>query len=160
MGVSYLEARRCDRQIVKRGLGARAQLADARQHRVGHRRRNARPWRREYLGDEERVPVGELEQGLGVDRRVGGKLGDCVSAERAERQARSPGQPAKQAPQWVTYTHLSVAVGEDQNRRKFRYAAGDVPEHVQRRAVSPVGILDDQDGRSWPPGQLLDRGRK
>jgi len=108
-----------DRQIVERGLGARAQLADARQDRVGHRRRNAHPWRRENLGNEERVPVGELEQGHGVDRRVGGKLGHRVSAERTERQARRPGQPAKQAPHWMTYTDLSVAVGEDQDRRKF-----------------------------------------
>ena len=47
----------------------------------------------------------------------------------------------------MIYADISVAVGQDQDRRKFRYAAGDVPEHVQRRAVGPVGVLDDQDGR-------------
>ena len=120
----HLEACRRDRQILQCRLGARAQLSDARQHRVRHCRRNAHPWRRENLGNEERVAVGELEQGLGVDRRVGDKLGHCVSAERAERQARSPGQPAKQAPQWVIYTDLSVAVGEDQDRREVPICGG------------------------------------
>jgi hypothetical protein len=44
----------------------------------------------------------------------------------------------------------AIPVREDEDTIGAADTATDVPDHVRRRLVGPVGVLDDQDGRLSP----------
>jgi hypothetical protein len=56
--------------------------------------------------------------------------------------------------QLVVAPDLLAPVGDHQHGGQFVHPTTDVPQHVKRRVVGPVRVLDDQEGRPRRTGQL------
>ena len=54
---------------------------------------------------------------------------------------------------------LVVAIGEQEHRRQVRNPATEEPEHVERRTVSPMHVIDHQE-RRCPRAELGKHGRE
>ena len=108
-----------------------------------------RPGAGQRLADEERVAARDGEQGRRVDVRAR-EPADRLDAEALELEAVSAirwrgGQCAVQR---MVGPDLVVAERDDEQRGHRLHAAGDEREHVERRLVGPVRVLDDADRRA------------
>ena len=147
-----------DRRGVEHAARRCAQRRDAREHRVADRRRQLDGARRERLGDEERVAGGAPVQRAGVDAVRRGQLG-----HRAGRQGHEPHavgdvaaqEIAERDAQRVRRLELVVAVARDQQRRHARDPPRQQAQHVERRLVGPVRVLEHDD-RRVAPGELAE----
>jgi hypothetical protein len=157
-----LGAGRDDGQPVQRGLGRRAQGAHPGQHGIDDRRRDVRRRISQHLGDEERIAAGQPEQLAGIDRRRRGHLADRVRGEAGQAQPGGGGtaEHAENAAQWMVPGKGVVAVGHQQNRRQVLHAGTEVAQHIERRAVGPMGVLDDEHGRRGRSRELVARRRE
>jgi hypothetical protein len=81
-----------------------------------------------------------------------GQLGDGLHRERLDLQGGcpcSPGQLAHDDPERMGRAQLVVAIcGEHESRPETVDPAADEGEHVQRRLVCPVQVVEDEDRRS------------
>ena len=108
------------------------------------------------LLDEERVALGLAVQGVD-ERRLGlrhaerrHELGDLRLGQTAELDvAEQPfaAHVADQLVQRVAGLELGVAIGAEQQRAARLRRADEVPEQLQRRAVGPVQVVEDEHER-------------
>jgi hypothetical protein len=140
--------------------GGSAQTVHAGQDGVDDRARHRVVRRRERLRDEERVARGGLVQAPRVDGGGGGQLRDGVLGEPIQGQPpHGPtAQSAEDALQGVLSADIVGPVGEQDQRRQVVDPATDVTQQVERGAVGPVHVLDDQHRRARRVGQLLEDG--
>jgi hypothetical protein len=93
---------------------------------------------------------------VGVDAVRGGQLADGLLGERRDREPRHSarrGQLSEHERERVDAVELVVAVaGEDEGGHALDLA-GQQAQHVERRLVGPVEVLEHEHGRA-PPGQL------
>ena len=144
----HLGAGRDDRQPVQGGLSRRAQGAHPGQHRVNDCRRHDGTRVGEHLGDEERIAAGEPEQLAGIDVRRGGHFADRVRGEPGQPQpgGRRAAERAENTAQRMVPGQGVVAVGHQQHRWQVLHPGTEVAQHIERRAVGPVGVFDDEHG--------------
>ena len=85
---------------------------------------------------------------MDAQARRAGERGDGADGQRAQLGApgRRGRQAAEQALQPGARLDLVVAVAQHEDRGEPFDAAGGHREHVQRRLVGPVHVLDDEDG--------------
>ncbi len=69
------------------------------------------------------------------------------SLSGAERELGDVGAPsgAEQPAQGMGQTDLLTPVGQDDDHRQLAHAAGELADHVERRVVGPVDVLDHDD---------------
>ena len=105
--------------------------------------------RGQRLGDEERVAAGHPVQGVAVGARARRQPPHRRARERRQRQPpdRPPGQAAQHALERVRRAELVVAEAEDEHGGHRLDPPRDIAEHVDRRVVGPVDVLDDERGR-------------
>ena len=114
----------------------------------------------------ERVPVRERHdtRGIGgVDRHAGdrGNLGhDGGVVQRDEPdvvQGRVPLEPGQDRREGVAAMQLVGAEGEHQGDAGSRQAASEEGDHIERRAIGPVEVVDDGDdvGIRGDPGEQV-----
>ena len=159
---AQLGAGRYDRQPVQGTLSRRAQGADPGQHRVDDCRRRDGTRVGEHLGDEERIAAGEPEQLAGIEVRRGGHVADRVRGEPRQPQpgGRHAAERAENAAQRMVPGQGVVAVGHQQHRGQVLHPGTEVAQHVERRAVGPVGVLDDEHGWRRRRRQFVTHGRE
>ena len=129
-------------------LRGRGEPGCARQHGVADGVRHHAVLAREHLGDVEGVAAGAFAQGVQVDVRAAGQLGDRVTAQRPHVDPPHPAhgrELAEQHPHRVVGPDLVVAEGEQQQGGAVLAAPGEVPDQLQRRRVRPVQVLDQPD---------------
>ena len=139
----------------------RAQRLDAGEHGVADRRGQLDAARGERLGHEERVPGRPAVQLGGVDAVRRGELRDGLDRQRREPQPVgrvAARELAERDPQRVGAVELVVAVAGDEQRRDGRDAAAEQAQHVERRLVGPVHVLEHDD-RRLAAGQLAQQRR-
>ncbi len=152
------DPRRDDAQLVERLAAVRPEPRHARQHGLDHARRDGVGGRGQHLADEERVAAGHPVHGVDVRDRAGGEPLDRGARERPQRDPlhgharQRPEQPLQR----VARAGLVVAEREHEHGPDPLDAAGGVAEHVQRRVVRPVHVLDDEHGRRLR-GELLEQ---
>ena len=114
----------------------------------------------QHLGDEERVAAGDAVHGAGVGAGARGQAPHRRARQRRQRQPahRAPGQGAQQALQRVRRAELVVAEGQDEHRGDRLDPPRHVAEHVERRVVGPVDVLDDERRRRRGRELGQDRG--
>ena len=145
-----LGLRRCDRGGLQQAHRRRRHTRGASEHRVADRRGNRRSATgRQHFGDEERIAGGLVEQVGFVDavrrgQRRDGVGGQRVHAQPADRVIR--GELTQQHAEWMRTFEL-VAVRHDDQRPHRLDPSCDETQHVQRRLVGPVDVLDDHDRR-------------
>ena len=133
------------------GAVGRVEPAGAGEDRQPHRGRDLLARRRQGLGDEEGVAAGAFVELVGV--------GAVRRREHADRRERQGGQPdpdrrprrdevADHPAQGVVAVDLAVAIGDDESERQVAGAAAEHAEQLQRGVIGPVGVLDDDDGRT------------
>ena len=85
---------------------------------------------------------------------------DRGARQRRQREPvhRAPGERAEQALQRVRRAELVVAEGQDEHRGQRLDPPRHVAEHVERRVVGPVDVLDDEHGRRRGRELGQDRG--
>ena len=117
--------------------------------RVTYARRGAPRATRQRLTDEERVAARDRAQGCRVDLRTREPT-DRLDAQALQFDlARAAGRcRGQRSAQRMLGPYLVVAEGDDQQRRCGLNAAGHEREHVDRRLVGPVRVLDDADRRT------------
>ena len=151
-----------DGQTFDGGLGLRAQLPHARQHRVDHGRWNEHVRSGgQHLGDEERVALRKPEEVSRIDLGTGRQSCDPVDGQRGQPQPDRLGtrHAAEQVAQRMPVVDLVVAIGEQEHRRQVSNPAAEKPEHVERRTVSPMRVIDHQE-RRCPRAELGEHGRE
>ena len=137
-----------ERRAVEQSPRVGRQARGARQDRVAHRRRHRVAGRRQQLGHEERVAAGQRVDGVGVV--TGCELAHGLDRQRRDRDAldrRRRRQVAEQAAQRMVADRLVVAVGDEHERRRRAHPAADHAQHVERRLVGPVHVLEHEHGR-------------
>ena len=153
---------RDDGQLLKHVLSRRVQAPDPRQHGIGDRGRNTLALRRgEQLMNEERIPGCQREQVMRVDGASRAELPYGSLRQPAQRQMPdtvAAGRLAQQAMERVLAVQLVVAVGEDQDGRQVGDPPDEETQRVERRVVSPVNVLNNQNGRMLGPGQFGAQG--
>ena len=125
-------------------------LRDARQHRVPHRGRQGPVRLERHLRDVEGVPTGELVDAGRVQAGALDRLGHRLHREGLQRQRAQPvqgGEVAQELPGRVSRPDLEVAIAEQDRERHRLDASGEVAQHVRRRCVRPVQVLDHQHRR-------------
>jgi hypothetical protein len=137
----------------------RGQRPDAGEDGVAHRRGQLDAAGGERLGHEERVAGGPAMQRGGIDAVRRGQLGH--RRERQRQQPQAVGRPlarqlTQRHAQRVPTVQLVVAVAGDQQRRDARDPPAAQPQHVERRLVGPVHVLEHDDRR---PAQLAQERR-
>ena len=131
----------------------------------GHRRTGVVGQSRRQLLDEQRVAVGALDDAghdLGRRGRVeqrAQQVGDVAGTEAVELEmaCAPPGQLGRELAQRVPGRDVLAAVGADRAHRERAGVAGDEGDQVERRAVGPVQVLEDQDDRTRHHEPLDDR---
>ena len=150
-----------DGDDAQHALGVVVELLGAREQQVAQRRRQvldvrAAADRAQHLLGEERVALRALEDAVGerrVDRLAEDRLellGDLGARERRELEplARSARARAKQQrAQRVAAVELLGAVGRDEQHAARAQRAHEEREQVERRAVGPVEVLEDEHER-------------
>ena len=161
-----LEQRQVDRPGHDRGRVEHpscrgAQRLDAGEHGVADRGGQLDAARGERLGHEERVAGRPAMQLGGVDAVRRGELRDGLDRQRREPQPVgrvAARELAERDPQRVGAVELVVAVAGDEQRRDGRDATAEQAEHVERRLVGPVHVLEHDD-RRLPLGELAQERR-
>ena len=82
------------------------------------------------------------------------------SATQRQPPHHAAAETAEDALQRVLATDLVGPVGQEQQRGQVVDPPADVAQQVERGAVGPVHVLDDQHGRPVRVGQLLEDGRE
>ena len=143
------DPRRHDRELLERLAAGRVEAARRGRAPPRPRWRDGVGRRGQHLGDEERVAAGDAVHGVGVGAGARRQPPHRRARERRQRQPahRAPGQGAEQALQRMRRPSSS-------SRKVRTSTAGDrldpprhVAEHVDRRVVGPVDVLDDERGR-------------
>ena len=140
-----LNAGRHERDTLQQTSRRRREPTDARQHRVTHRRRQRLGTRSKQLRHKERIPTGERIDRVPVGRVRGrelahrrqGKRGNLHPLNRGHRR-----QLAEQAGQQVSIARLVITVGGDDERGRSADATTEDAQHVERRLVTPLHILE------------------
>ena len=151
-----------DGQTPDGGLGLRAQLPHARQHRVDDGRWNEHVrCGGQHLGDEEGVALREPEEVSRIDLGTGRQGCDPVGRQRGQPQPDRLGarHAAEQVAQRMPVVDLVIAIGEQEHRRQVSNPATEKPEHVERRTISPMHVIDHQE-RRCPRAELGEHGRE
>ncbi len=143
-----LRSGRHDRHGLQHGDSGVRKPRDAREHRVAHHGRDGRPRCGRHFGHEERVAAGGTVQPVGVNpgRRghdTHGLAGERLGGEPAHR-ARGT-ELAEQATQWMGPFELVIAIRRNNERRNHLNASAEDTDHIQRRLVGPMEILQDPD---------------
>jgi hypothetical protein len=153
---------RYDGELLQRVHGGRVQPSDPGEYGVDHGGRDGigggTGGTGEHFGDEERVAGRQRVHVTRVERRRRAQL-----AYRRRRQSwqRVPAYAARrrclaeQLLQRMRSGQLVVAVRQHQNGRQVGDPADQVPQHVQRRFVGPVHVLDGEDRRLSGPLQFI-----
>jgi hypothetical protein len=125
------------------------QLTQAGEHGIGDRVGHLRDATRD-LGHEERVAAGDAHGLVRVQAAALGELGDRGRAERIEMDAVRGlrRQRADHAAQRVVGAELVLTEGHHQHGGQRTDPSTDVADHIERRLVRPVGILDDDRGHT------------
>ena len=162
-----------DRRHPQHELGVGGEAGEARRQQIGEQRRHhvrrrlVRPERRGagQLLQEERVPLGPLEDGL-RQRRVGGRpedggeqrdgIGPPEPLDAQVADARPAFELGDEAPQRVSGRQVVAAVGDDHRQRRRWARGGQVRDEVPGGAVRPVDVLDDQEHRTHLRRQPLE----
>ena len=118
----------------------------AREHRVAHTRGRAPRATGQRLADEQRVAARDRAQRRRVDLRAREQR-DRLDAQALQLEAmRATSRRRGQRPtQRMVGADLVVAERHDEQRRNGLHASGDVREHVDRRLIGPMCVLDDAD---------------
>ena len=153
-----LGLRRRDRDRLEQAARGLGQARDPRQDRVAHRGRDhARP-RREHLGHVEGVAVRPAVQVRGVDPV---RLGELADGRRRQRRDRDPRhrprgrQLAQDERQRVRAVELVVAIAGEHERGDRVDLARQQAQHVERRLVGPVQVLEHEDRRAAPASSRI-----
>ena len=154
------DPRRHDRELLERLAAVRAQAANPGEHGLDDRGGDDVGRGGQHLGDEERVAAGDAVHGAGVGAGARGQPPHRRARQRRQRQPvhRAPGQGAQQALQRVRRAELVVAEGQDEHRGDRLDPPRQVAEHVERRVVGPVDVLDDERRRRRGRELGQDRG--
>ena len=141
-----------DRGGVEQPPRRSAERRHAREHGVAHRRRQLEAAGGERLGHEERVARRPAVQLGGVDVVRRRQLGDGLQRQRLEPQAGrlAACELAERDAQRMPAVELVVAVAGHEQRGHGRDAAAQQPQHVERRGVGPVHVLEHDDRRDVP----------
>jgi hypothetical protein len=141
-----VDCRRDDRQLLKRSLRWPAELAQPGEHEISHPRRHLVRRRGEDLAQEEGVASGDPVQSLGWPSAALGQLGHRLRGQRLERDAlRRHRRDAGQHPLDGMARGRTVGTErQHEDRGPSTDPAHDVAEHIERRVVGPVCVLDDQ----------------
>ena len=129
-----------------------------REHGIAHRRGNVGAPAGQHLGDEERIARRALVELTGIDAARARELGDGVVRERRQAQLRhARGRPelSHREADRVARLELVLAIGDDDEGAERLGAPREQPDHVERRLVGPVDVLDHRDRRAHG-GQLLE----
>ena len=141
------------------GLRARVERVDAGQQHVAQRRRQplgALPGRRDELLGEERVALGaredSVEQRLGRSfaedsRQLFARLGARQAIERQPPRAGGGRHVGEEAAQALVAIDLVAAVRRDDEDALVAQPAREVGQQLERRAIGPVDVLDDEQDR-------------
>ena len=150
--------------------GDLARPGDPRLDEAAHARRKrlvavgVRP-RVEVLHDEERHAVGLLVEPRGELRRSSGRLGQLGHRSAIQPLERNRGaQPlprggGEDPPHGMGGRRLFRAPGEHQQHPTVAQAAGEKREHLERRGVGPVGVVDHEHAGTLAGDSLQQRAR-
>jgi hypothetical protein len=79
-----------------------------------------------------------------------GELGNCCRRESRKLDARdrlARRQLPDHDPKRVRAVELVISVGRDHEHRNGLHSAAQQPQHVERRLVAPVHVLEHENGR-------------
>jgi hypothetical protein len=131
----------------------------ASEHRVAHRLGDRLAGGGERLDDEERVAAGSAVELLAVGTV---RLGERENRRRRERRelepCRAPDRLSQYEAQLLVAVELVVAVAGEHEHRNRREARGEQRDHVERRLIGPVHVLEDQ--HSGRAAKLCDQRRR
>src|SRR3954447_5355100 len=156
-----LDPARRDRYDLEQPARVRAEARRARQHRLAHGGRDPLLAGGERLGHEERVATGRTVELAGVDRVGSGEHRNCLGRERLEPEALhrwARGEISERDLKRVPAVELVVAVGRDHESWDGRDPAAQQAQHVERRRVGPVEILEHEERGHAPDELVADRG--
>ena len=151
-----------DGQAPDGGLGLRAQLRHARQHGVDDGGWNVHVrCGGQHLRHEEGVALRQPEEVCRIDLGTGRQGCDPVGRQRGQPQPYrlGPRHAAEQVAQRMPVIDLVIAIGEQKHRRQVSNPATEKPEHVERRTISPMHVIDHQE-RGCPRAELGEHGRE
>ncbi len=147
-----LSLRRRDRDRIEQRAGNRPQTRGPREHGIAHRLGDLLAAGK-HLRDEERIATRPLVEGGSIDTTRSGQARDGLRRERRELQPhhRCPrSELAEHLPQRVQPTELGVPIAGDQHHRKRPHPTPQQPQHIERRLVCPVHVLQHDDRRRAP----------
>jgi hypothetical protein len=147
----HLHVLRYDRQGVQHAPSRVAELRGASQDRVADRGRDVAPAGCQNLGDEERVAARTLVQRRRVDPLRGRQPADRLERQRLQREPPHPrlsAQVAEHGSQRIVRGEPVIAVGHDRQRVHGLGAPPQHHEHVERRLIGPVDVLQHDDRRA------------
>jgi hypothetical protein len=150
-----------DRDRIERRSRLAAEPRGPREHGIRHGRRDGAVPRRQHFRHEERIPAGQPVELACIDFRRAGEIGDGLRRERWDREPvglRKGRQLAEEDAERMNPIELVVPVGREHEQRRLPQLAREQPQHVERRLVRPVDVLDDDDRRRARSRQPEERG--
>ena len=125
-------------------LGVRRQAGQAGQHQVADGHGDAGVAGGQDLGDQQRVPAGQLPQPGGGAAGPPGQLGHGRLRQRLRPDAvhHPLGQRPQDPAERVVGADLVVAVGDEQQRPGALHPPPQEHQQVEGGLVGPVGVLD------------------
>jgi hypothetical protein len=157
-----LDLWRRDRDRLENRRRRRAETGSAREDRVLDCRGELLCTRCEHLDGEERIPSRLREQRVGIDTVRLGETRDCSSGERQDLEAPDGARTrerSEQETQGVRAIDLVVAVAQKNECRSRVEPAAEQGDHVERRLVCPLDVVEYQHGRR-ARAQLSDECRR
>ena len=145
-----LVARRHDRHRIQEIARLRLELRYARGDGVADAVRYLRARRGEHLAHKEWVSARAPVQLVGVDRMAGGEPADGRRGERCDGypdHTRRRRELAEHRPERMRPFELIVPIRDRDKSRQAAQAARQKPQHVQRRLVRPMRVLDHENRR-------------
>ncbi len=130
------------------------QAGDSDDDGVAHRPRNSLLRYREGFGDKERIAAGDSMQLRGLPSRLLCQCRHGGFAQGRERQAPQR-EIAQHRAQRMTRAHLVIATGQHQQHAQALQAAPEKLDQVERGVIGPMNILEDDDRRPRPAGELI-----
>ena len=158
-----LDPRPHERRDVEGAPRRAAQGGGPGEHRIPGRRRDDRRPGAHDLADEERVPAGEAVQLGGL--QVGALDESGHGLARQGRHVDAAGRAlcrevAEGHPDGIGHAEGVVAVGRDDQHGQAAQPPPQVAQHVERRLVGPVQVLEHHDGRTRGAQPLPERGEE
>jgi hypothetical protein len=149
-----------DRDSLEQSARRRGQAGGARENRVAHRLGDTLAAGREDLGDEERVAGRRPVQLFRVDSVRLCQFCDRRRRERLDLQPTGPAHElAQHEPQLLGTIELVIAItGQDQGRDRAD-PSRQHRDHVERRLVGPMHVLE-HDHRRHPASELPQQRRR